>query len=69
MAIIRETSRRRRGSFEPHRLRLMRRLEASGARLYRGPLAIEGGQWMAQVRDPWGNCIGLRQVGLDKSND
>ena len=47
----------------------MRLLEAAGARLYRGPLAIEGGQWMAQVRDPWGNCIGLRQVGLDKSND
>ncbi|TVT89617.1 VOC family protein [Pseudomonas sp. RGB] len=47
----------------------VRRLEALGATLYRGPLAIEGGQWMAQVRDPWGTCIGLRQVGLDKSDD
>lgn len=38
------------------------RLEAMGGTLYRGPLLIEGGEWIAQVRDPWGNCIGLRQV-------
>jgi uncharacterized protein len=31
-----------------------------GAILYRGPVAIEDGQAMCQVRDPWGNCIGLR---------
>jgi predicted enzyme related to lactoylglutathione lyase len=31
-----------------------------GATLYRGPLAIENGQSMCQVLDPWGNCIGLR---------
>jgi len=31
-----------------------------GAVLYRGPLAIQDGLRMAQVRDPWGNCIGLR---------
>lgn len=31
-----------------------------GAPLYRGPLKIEDGLWMCQVRDPWGNCIGLR---------
>ncbi|MGY4827294.1 VOC family protein [Sphaerotilaceae bacterium SBD11-9] len=31
-----------------------------GARLYRGPMQIEGGQAMCQVQDPWGNCIGLR---------
>ena len=31
-----------------------------GATLYRGPMAIENGQSMCQVRDPWGNCIGLR---------
>ncbi|MDY0831642.1 MULTISPECIES: VOC family protein [unclassified Pseudomonas] len=37
-----------------------------GATLYRGPMKIEGGEWMCQVRDPWGNCIGLRQAGLDK---
>ena len=34
--------------------------EAIGAQLYRGPLAIEAGESMCQVRDPWGNCIGLR---------
>ncbi|RYD41717.1 MAG: glyoxalase/bleomycin resistance/dioxygenase family protein [Verrucomicrobiaceae bacterium] len=34
--------------------------ESLGAPLYRGPLAIENGQQMGQVRDPWGNCIGLR---------
>jgi predicted enzyme related to lactoylglutathione lyase len=31
-----------------------------GAEIYRGPLTIEGGQRMCQVRDPWGNCLGLR---------
>lgn len=31
-----------------------------GATLYRGPLKIENGWSMCQVRDPWGNCIGLR---------
>lgn len=31
-----------------------------GATLYRGPMRIEQGQAMCQVRDPWGNCIGLR---------
>jgi uncharacterized protein len=36
------------------------RLEALGARLYRGPLRIEDGLSMCQVQDPWGNCIGLR---------
>jgi hypothetical protein len=29
-------------------------------------MKIEGGEWMCQVRDPWGNGIGLRQAGLDK---
>ena len=38
-------------------------LEAIGATLYRGPMAIENGQRMCQVRDPWGNCFGLRSVG------
>lgn len=37
------------------------RLVALGGHLYRGPLAIEGGEWICQVQDPWGNCIGLRQ--------
>jgi len=31
-----------------------------GATLYRGPMQIDGGQSMCQVRDPWGNCIGIR---------
>ena len=35
-------------------------MQSIGATLYRGPLSIEGGKRMCQVRDPWGNCIGLR---------
>lgn len=35
-------------------------LQSLGATLYRGPMAIEDGQAMCQLRDPWGNCIGLR---------
>lgn len=31
-----------------------------GATLYRGPSEIEDSKRMCQVRDPWGNCIGLR---------
>lgn len=31
-----------------------------GATRFRGPLDIEGGQRMAQVKDPWGNALGLR---------
>lgn len=31
-----------------------------GATLYRGPRVVEHGEKMCQVRDPWGNCIGLR---------
>jgi predicted enzyme related to lactoylglutathione lyase len=38
----------------------LKHLQSCGATLYRGPLEIEGGQKMCQVRDPWGNCIGLR---------
>ncbi|WP_233259719.1 VOC family protein [Ramlibacter sp. WS9] len=34
--------------------------ESLGAKLYRGPMNIDEGQRMCQVRDPWGNCIGLR---------
>ncbi|PYY66855.1 glyoxalase/bleomycin resistance/dioxygenase family protein [Pseudomonas jessenii] len=37
------------------------RLGTLGATLYRGPLDIDGGDRICQVRDPWGNCIGLRQ--------
>ncbi|MDW3710594.1 MULTISPECIES: VOC family protein [unclassified Pseudomonas] len=39
------------------------RLVQLGASLYRGPLALEDGDRICQVRDPWGNCIGLRQRG------
>jgi predicted enzyme related to lactoylglutathione lyase len=35
-------------------------LTSVGAALYRGPMKIDGDLWMCQVRDPWGNCIGLR---------
>lgn len=35
-------------------------LVAVGATPYRGPGDIEDGQRMCQLRDPWGNCIGLR---------
>jgi predicted enzyme related to lactoylglutathione lyase len=38
-----------------------------GATLYRGPGDIEHGQRMCQVRDPWGNCIGLRGPVLKAS--
>jgi len=34
-------------------------LVSVGATLYRGPLNIENGCAMCQVRDPWGNCIGI----------
>ena len=37
--------------------------ESIGAKLYRGPMDIEEGGRMCQVRDPWGNCIGLRGPG------
>lgn len=30
-----------------------------GAQLYRGPLLRTDGLWMCQVRDPFGNAIGL----------
>ncbi|GAP33742.1 VOC family protein [Piscinibacter sakaiensis] len=35
------------------------RLESLGAQRWRGPMAIEDGQSMAQYRDPWGNCLGI----------
>lgn len=35
-------------------------LQSLGAKLYRGPGRIENDEQMCQVRDPWGNCIGLR---------
>ena len=38
----------------------LQHLQGIGAKLYRGPMRIEGGLSMCQVRDPWGNCIGLR---------
>lgn len=38
-----------------------------GATLYRGPGDIERGQRMCQVRDPWGNCVGLRGPSREAS--
>ncbi len=39
---------------------MLQHLLSLGATLYRGPGDIEHGMTMCQVRDPWGNCIGLR---------
>jgi predicted enzyme related to lactoylglutathione lyase len=39
--------------------------QSLGATLYRGPMRIEDGERMCQVRDPWGNCIGLRGPDRD----
>lgn len=36
------------------------RLLGLGAIRHRGAMRIEDGLAMCQVRDPWGNCIGLR---------
>ena len=38
----------------------LRHMHSIGATLYRGPANIEDGNRMCQVRDPLGNCIGLR---------
>ncbi len=46
-------------AFEPE----LQCLLAIGARLYRGPMAIDGRQAMCQLRDPWGKCLGLRGKG------
>jgi predicted enzyme related to lactoylglutathione lyase len=35
-------------------------LVSLGGTLYRGPIDIDAGQAMAQVLDPWGNCVGIR---------
>jgi len=40
--------------------RSLQHLLGLGASLYRGPMAIEHGRRMCQVRDPWGNCLGIR---------
>jgi predicted enzyme related to lactoylglutathione lyase len=40
--------------------RALMHLTSVGAVLYRGPMKIDGDLWMCQVRDPWGNCIGIR---------
>lgn len=34
--------------------------QSVGATLYRGPVDIEDGKRICQIKDPWGNCIGLR---------
>jgi len=38
----------------------LQHLQSIGARLYRGPMPIEGSHAMCQVLDPWGNSIGLQ---------
>ena len=47
----------------PHFESALRRFLDLGADLYRGTIDIEDGQIMCQVRDPWGNCVGLRGPG------
>ena len=36
-----------------------------GATLYRGPMEIAGGLRMCQVKDPWGNCLGIRCLAME----
>ena len=38
------------------------RAYSMGATLYRGPIKIEEGRRMAQLKDPFGNLIGIRGV-------
>ena len=38
----------------------LRHLQSIGAALYRGPLEIEDGLSMCQLKDPFGNLIGIR---------
>ena len=38
----------------------LQRLKDIGGILYRGPMEIENGLRMCQIRDPWGNCLGIR---------
>jgi len=40
--------------------RALDRFLTIGATLYRGPIGIQDGLIICQVRDPWGNSIGLR---------
>ena len=44
----------------------LQQMQSIGAELYRGPMQIEDGLSMCQVRDPWGNCIGLRGLTLSQ---
>ena len=43
----------------------LKHIQDLGAKLHRGPLAIEEGKRMCQVLDPWGNCIGLRGPNVE----
>ena len=47
----------------------LKHFQDNGANLYRGPIEIEDNQKICQVRDPWGNCIGIRgkTANLSKS--
>lgn len=37
----------------------VQRLNARGATVHRGPLALDAGRCICQLLDPWGNVIGL----------
>jgi predicted enzyme related to lactoylglutathione lyase len=49
--------------------RSLAHLTSVGAVLYRGPMKIDGDLWMCQVRDPWGNCIGIRGPAHSRSTE
>ncbi len=40
----------------------LQHFQSLGAKLYRGPMAIENGLVMCQLEDPFGNLIGLRST-------
>ncbi|EKA7375353.1 glyoxalase/bleomycin resistance/dioxygenase family protein [Vibrio parahaemolyticus] len=40
----------------------LQHFQSLGAKLYRGPMAIENGLIMCQLEDPFGNLIGLRST-------
>lgn len=43
------------------------RFEAHGATWFRGPVPIENGRFMGQLRDPFGNLVGLMGPHVEAS--
>lgn len=44
------------------------RMIGLGAQAFRGPMTIENGQKMGQLKDPWGNPFGLRDLAHPSVN-